>query len=268
MRQRRLHRDQPVEQVLLVVLEADVEHVGLAARRDVAGHLEGHRGLAGALGAADQQQLAGAEARADRLVERREAERDRLVLADLAGRDLVVEVDEHVQRRARRHAAVVGLEAPVARRGQLSAAAVRFAVGAHAVRILPGGLPRGAHGPRYGWHREMALSPIRTRPVPHSAAVERARARPTPDDRPDAALVVASQPLVRGMGVSCGWVKPEQHDRQAEDRLEARRDRDRAALADVHAARGRTSPRARGRRPGSPGGRCGVRLGPTAAEVA
>ena len=80
--ERRLHRDQAVEQVLLVVLEADVEDVGLAAGRDVAGHLEGHRRLAGALGAADQHQLAGAQAGADRLVERREAERDGLVLAD------------------------------------------------------------------------------------------------------------------------------------------------------------------------------------------
>ena len=112
VRERRLHRDQPVEQVLLVVLEADVEDVRLAARRDVARHLEGHRRLAGALGAADQQQLAGPQARADRLVERGEAERDGLVLGDVAGGDLVVEVDEDVERRARHQAAVVGVEAP------------------------------------------------------------------------------------------------------------------------------------------------------------
>ena len=110
--ERRLHRDQAIEQVLLVVLEADVEDVGLAAGRDVAGHLEGHRRLAGALGAADQQQLAGAQAGADRLVERGEAERDGLILADLAGRDLVVEIDEHVERGAGRHAARVGVQAP------------------------------------------------------------------------------------------------------------------------------------------------------------
>ena len=116
VRERRLHRDQPVEQVLLVVLEADVQDVGLAAGRDVARHLEGHRRLAGALGAADEQQLAGAQAGADRLVERREAERDGLVLGDLAGRDLVVEVDEDVERRAGRQAAVVGVEAPGRRR--------------------------------------------------------------------------------------------------------------------------------------------------------
>ena len=112
VRERRLHRDEAVEQVLLVVLEADVEHVRLAAGRDVARHLEGHRRLAGALGATDEQQLAGAQAEADRLVERREAERDRLVLADLAGRDLVVEVDQDVERRARLQASVGGVEAP------------------------------------------------------------------------------------------------------------------------------------------------------------
>ena len=112
VRERRLHRDEAVQQVLLIVLEADVEDVRLPARGDVARHLQGHRRLAGALGAADQQQLARAQARADRLVERREAERDGLVLGDLAAGDLVVEVDEHVERGTRRHAAVVGIESP------------------------------------------------------------------------------------------------------------------------------------------------------------
>ena len=50
--------------------------------------------------------------RADRLVERGEPERDRLVLGDVAGGDLVVEVDQHVERRPGRHAAVRGVEAP------------------------------------------------------------------------------------------------------------------------------------------------------------
>ena len=122
--ERRFHRDQPVEQVLLVVLEADVEHVGLAAGGDVAGHLERHRGLAGALGAADQEQLAGPQARADRLVERREPERDRLVLGHLAGRDLVVQVDQHVERRTRLQAAVGGLELPGRCLGAVSGASV------------------------------------------------------------------------------------------------------------------------------------------------
>ena len=83
--ERRLHRDQAVEQVLLVVLEADVQDVRLAARGDVARHLEGHRGLAGALRAADEQQLSGPQPRPDGLVERREPERDRLVLRDVPG---------------------------------------------------------------------------------------------------------------------------------------------------------------------------------------
>src|SRR5439155_25517098 len=78
----RLHRNQAIEQVLLVVLEADIEDIRLAARRDVARHLEGHRGLAGALRPADQEELTRAQSRADRLVHRREAERDRLILAD------------------------------------------------------------------------------------------------------------------------------------------------------------------------------------------
>ena len=106
VRERRLHRDEAVEQVRLVVLEADVQDVGLAARRDVARHLEGHRGLAGALRATDEQQLAGAEAAADGLVQRGEAERHGLVLADLAADDLLVEVDEHVEGGPGHHAAV------------------------------------------------------------------------------------------------------------------------------------------------------------------
>ena len=58
----------------------------------------------------------------------REAERDRLVLADLSGGDLVVEVDEDVERRARPQAPVVGLEAPGRawrRRWSVSATVVR-----------------------------------------------------------------------------------------------------------------------------------------------
>ena len=135
VRERRLHRDQPVEQVRLVVLEADVQDVGLAARGDVARHLEGHRGLAGALGATDQQQLTGAQPAADGLVQRREPERDRLVLADLAADDLLVEVDEDVERRARRHAAVRGVESPGRRRGGLRLRVGGF--GAHVRADLP-----------------------------------------------------------------------------------------------------------------------------------
>jgi len=105
--ERRLERDEAIEEVLLVVLEADVQDVGLATRGDVAGHLEGHRRLAGALGATDQEQLAGPQAGADRLVERGEPERNGLILADLAGGHLVVELDQHVEGGARGHAARV-----------------------------------------------------------------------------------------------------------------------------------------------------------------
>ncbi len=131
--ERRFHGDQPVEEVLLLVLEADVEDVGLAAGRDVAAHLEGHSGLAGALRAADEEQLAGSEAAADRLVERREAQRNRLVLAHPARRDVVVEVDQDVQRRPRVHAAVRGVEAP----GALGTCVCVDGLGAQGEKVLP-----------------------------------------------------------------------------------------------------------------------------------
>src|SRR5664280_1230793 len=102
--ERRLHRDHPVEQVVLFVLEADVEHVGLPAGRHVARHLEGHRRLAGALRSADQQELAGPEAAADGLVERGETEGNRLVVRQVPARDPIVEVDQHVEGRARNQA--------------------------------------------------------------------------------------------------------------------------------------------------------------------
>ena len=59
VRERRLHGDQPLDQVLLFVLEADVEDAGLAAGCHVPRHLERHGGLARSLGPTDQQQLAG-----------------------------------------------------------------------------------------------------------------------------------------------------------------------------------------------------------------
>ena len=107
---------EPVEQVLLLVLEADVQDVGLAARGDVARHLERHRRLAGALGPADEHQLAGPQAAADGLVEQAEPERDRLILAEPAAGEVIVQIDQDVQRRARDQAAVVRVEPPGARR--------------------------------------------------------------------------------------------------------------------------------------------------------
>jgi hypothetical protein len=112
MGERGLRRDQPVEQVQLVVLEAQVEHVGLSAGRDVARHLEGHRGLAGALRTADEQQLACPQPGADRLVQRREPKRNGLVLPYPAARDLLVEVDQHIHGRARGHAPGRSIKAP------------------------------------------------------------------------------------------------------------------------------------------------------------
>ena len=85
MGQRRLHGDHALDQVLLVVLEADVEGGRLARCGHVARHLERHRRLALALGAADQHQLAGTQAATDRLVHRHEAGRDRDEVVDSAG---------------------------------------------------------------------------------------------------------------------------------------------------------------------------------------
>ncbi len=237
--ERRLHRDQPVEEVLLVVLEADVEDVGLAAGRHVARHLEGHRRLAGALGAADEQQLAGAQAAADRLVERREAERDRLVLGHVAGGDLVVEVDEDVERRAR---------APGCRcrcRGATSASArarraVRI-VGAHAVELAPRRLAVArrvapdrpgivAPGPLGSAHATAGTArPAASRAGQVGELVEEAGRRPgCPPSK-----LARSIHSFGACAVVVGRREAEQHDRQAEDRLEAGADRDRAALADV-----------------------------------
>ncbi len=135
MRERGLHRDQPVEQIRLVVLEADVQDVGLPARRDVARHLEGHGRLAGALGTADEHQLAGAQTTTDGLVHRGETERDRLVFADLAPDDLLVEIHQHVERRARRHAAVGRIKTP----GRRCGGRLRISgFGAHVGADLPG----------------------------------------------------------------------------------------------------------------------------------
>src|SRR5207248_3229415 len=79
--------------------------------------LEGHRRLAGALRPADEHQLARLEPPTDRPVEGRQPNRDRLVLRELAREDLVVDVDEDVERRARGERATLGVEAPRRRLG-------------------------------------------------------------------------------------------------------------------------------------------------------
>ena len=118
MRQRRLHRHQPVQHVRVVVLEADVQDVGLPGRGDVAGHLERHRRLAGALGATDEHQLARPQAPAEHLVERRHAERDRLVVGQLARGDLLAHVVQNVECGSRRHRTMARLEEPAVVRGR------------------------------------------------------------------------------------------------------------------------------------------------------
>ena len=130
----RLHRDHAVEQVMLFVLETDVQDVGLPARRDVARHLECHRRLAGPLGTTDEQELTGPQAAADRLVERREAERDGLVVGEAPAGDPVVEVNHHVERRARDQAPGRRIETPLGV-GLTGGRALHF--GAHAVSRSP-----------------------------------------------------------------------------------------------------------------------------------
>ena len=132
--ERRLHGDHPVEQVVLFVLEADVQDVGLPARRDVARHLESHRRLAGPLGTADEQELARPDAVADGLVEGREAERHGLVLGEVPARDALIEVDQHIQRRARDEAPGRGIVTPLGI-GRTSCRTLRL--GAHAVSRSP-----------------------------------------------------------------------------------------------------------------------------------
>jgi hypothetical protein len=113
VRQRRLHGDQALDQVLLIVLEAHVEDGRLAGCGHVAGHLQRHGRLAGALGAADQHQLARSQAAADRLVQRNEAGGDGHELLDLARRNLLVQAGQDIQRGARRERPLSGLELPV-----------------------------------------------------------------------------------------------------------------------------------------------------------
>lgn len=110
--QRGFHRDQAIQQIRFVVLEAEVQDVRLPAGRDVACHLEGHRRLAGALRSTDQEQLTRAQAGADRLVQWREPERHRLVLGQVTGRHPLVQVDQDVKSGARRHAAIRRFEVP------------------------------------------------------------------------------------------------------------------------------------------------------------
>ena len=247
--ERRLHRDEPVEQVLLVVLEADVQDVGLAAGRDVARHLEGHRRLAGALGAADEQQLAGAQAGADRLVERREAERDRLVLGDVAGRDLVVEVDQDIERRTRPQAAVVGVECARSAWGRASAVGrARRERRCSRDRILP------------EWLRWRTVAPTvrpnhpseRTISAQAPAVARSARQIDQFVDTSGRSSGCPSRSCARSIhslgawALSSGGVKPRSTTGRPRIDVEAGADRDRAALADVD----RRLPEGRLERPG------------------
>ena len=111
--QRRLHGDHALDQVLLLVLEAHVEDGRLARCRHVAGHLQRHGRLAGALRPADQHQLARSQSAADRLVQRHEAGGDGHELLDPPRGDSLVQVGQDVQGGSRRERPLPGLELPV-----------------------------------------------------------------------------------------------------------------------------------------------------------
>src|SRR5947207_6423139 len=113
MSERRLHGDQPLDQVFLLVLETHVQDAGLATCRHVARHLEGHGRLARALRSTDQEQLAGTHASADRLVEWNEAGRDGLELVDLPRRDALIEAGEHLEGGAWRESPLGGVVGPI-----------------------------------------------------------------------------------------------------------------------------------------------------------
>jgi hypothetical protein len=113
VRERGLHGDHALDEVLLVVLEADVEDRCLAGGGHVARHLERHRRLALALRAADEHQLARPQSPADRLVHRHEAGRDRHEVIDASRRHSLVEAGEDAERGARLKRALAGIELPV-----------------------------------------------------------------------------------------------------------------------------------------------------------
>src|ERR1035437_10268 len=128
MGQARLERNEAVQQVLLFVLEADIQHIRLAAGGDISGHLHGHGCLARALSAADQQQLTGPETATDGLVQEAEAEGDRLGLGEAPAGEGIVEINENVQRRARSQTPVGSVQPPrqLWRTGNLSASRFVF----------------------------------------------------------------------------------------------------------------------------------------------
>jgi hypothetical protein len=255
MGERGFHRDEPVQEVLLIVLEAEVEHVRLTARRDVAGHLQGHRRLAGPLGATDEQELAGRRPVPIVLSSGVNPSGTGWYSPMLPAGDLVVQVDEHVERRARRHAAGVRVETPGPRlRG------VRVGgFSAHAVRYLPGVTVTSHRSTRTG--RGHPPRPSSSDQPRSSRAL--CSARPTPR-RPYGwpALVVArSIDSFGAWALSSGGVNPRRTTGQTRGSTRSWRRPGSSPLADVQRRLGRTWPRAPARPPASPDGRCGVRLG-------
>ena len=184
------------------MLEADVEDVRLAAGRMLRAIWAPSSCLAGALRAADEEQLAGAAAR-------------RMVLSSgvnpsgTAGiprrphRSPVIQVDQDVERRPRRQLAVVGLE-------DRAPPAVGRASFGSAASVLTRCIPPGSAVAHRGTRNPRSTHPdprVRTgRELTPSGAV--APARRSPDDRRMAVCSSEIHPPVGGVGWSSGCVNP------------------------------------------------------------
>jgi hypothetical protein len=93
--QGRLHGDQPLEQELLGVLVAHVQHPPMPAGGDMPGRLQRPGALADPLGTADQEQLADPDPAVQVGVERAEPGRDAAQPVGPPGPDVAVELLQH-----------------------------------------------------------------------------------------------------------------------------------------------------------------------------
>ena len=203
-------------------------------RRDVARHLEGHRRLAGALGAADEQQLA------------RPRGPSPIVLSSgvkpsgtgwyspswpVATLSLRSTRTSSAERGAMLPLSVSSRQArSLGSGGVVSVATIRWSSpsGSRGRIVAPraAAAPAPSAGPmtqRYGARELPPVTPARSAPA-GSARAARSPSCPRGADRPDARLVVREHHgLVRGVGVVVGVGEAEQDDRQAEHRARTSR---------------------------------------------
>ncbi len=158
-----------------------------------------------------------------------------------------------------------GVEAPGRRR-------VRCAASCRRLRCSRGAVPPGWCGGAQGSIRTRRIThpnpQIRTgrrrRARPASDAVSRGRARRSRPGRRSGCRSRSCARSIHSFGawaLSSGWMKPEQDDRQARGSIRSWRRPGCCHPRGCRPGRARTSPRAPGRRPGSPGWSIGVRLG-------